>query len=79
MDACRTLQQVRVDLVDLSRIKEQGQCPEDQEYYDKHGAPLRVQLLRAAADFLEKHPEVKRPTQEQEGTSGWPVHLTERV
>ena len=67
MDACRTLQQIRVDLVDLDRIKEEAKCPEDVDYYDKHGASLRVQLIRAAAIFLEKHPEAKRPTQEQEG------------
>lgn len=69
MEACRVLQQVRVDLVDLGRIKQQGLCPEDIEYFDAHGERLRVQLLRSVASILEKHPEVKRPTQEQEGWS----------
>jgi hypothetical protein len=68
-EACRTLQQVRVDLVDLGRIKEQAQCPEDIEYFEEHGAPMRVSLLRTVASLLEKHPDVKKPTQEQEGIS----------
>ena len=39
----------------------------DKEYFDEHGVPLRVELLRATASLLEKHPDVKKPAQEQEG------------
>ncbi|OQV23901.1 hypothetical protein BV898_02249 [Hypsibius exemplaris] len=65
-EACRTLQQIRVDLVDLGRIKEQALCPEDQDYFEERGVPMRVELLRAAASLLEKHPDVKKPAQEQD-------------
>ncbi|XP_055342979.1 syntaxin-17-like [Paramacrobiotus metropolitanus] len=66
MEASRVLQQIRVDLVDLNRIREQAQCPEDVRHFDENGERLRVQLLRTVASILEKHPEVKRPIQAQD-------------
>lgn len=68
MEAARLIQQIRVDLVTLSRIKEQAVNPDDEEMYQARGEQLRTLLIRTAADILEKHREIKQPPQEQEGS-----------